>query len=645
MAAFVASLVVYLKTLSPTVGLVDSGELTTAAALLGNAHPPGFPLYLLALHAVIRLVPVGTIAWRANLGTAIFASLAAAAMSFAAGELLLARLERKDHLSTPVPARLAPALPTPEPVVFAAITLTAGLLLAFSQTLWAYSTAAEVYTLNTALLLTILGCVLLWRRCGRIGWLYLAAAIFGLALGVHHVTIGLSLLAIAFLVFRTAGWKFFASRQLAIAAAISIAALVAVYSYEPIAASRHPFLNWGDPESWRNVVNHVTARQYRQYMTTSRAGTQFAFATNLVASDFAPKWVPAVLLLALAGIAQSFRRDRTLFGFIGLLAVANLAWLSIYPIVNDQDAYLLPALIAVLLAAVIGATELVALVSTGRARSGIAAAFLILPIVALATGYPTHDRSRDFIAEDLFGNTVRAIGPHGVLLTDNYEIWSPATYFIGVEKRRQDLTVINTGLMNRGWYLDSLKERYPDLMAKVAPQFEAYRPLVSIWDTVPLSKWSQMPDTQRDFFARVNDLLVAIVEKAAESGPVYATREILKPDDSSILPMKSRLMQTFDFVPQGIVAQYVRRDAPHVLEPIRLVTRGLGDGTIHYDSRDPIATEILPIYKDAHAVRARYLVIQKNYAPAVAEYDKAIALDPDDSILQRERSIVLSYVP
>ncbi len=628
--AFVASLIVYLRTLSPTVGLVDSGELTTAAALLGNAHPPGFPLYLMALHVVMRLVPAGTIAWRANFGTAMFASFAAAAMTFAAGELLLAWRRRKGE--------------EPEIVPFAAISLSAGLLLAFSQTLWAYSNAAEVYTLNTALLLTILGCMLLWRRSGTIGWLYLAAAIFGLALGVHHVTIGLSLLAIAFLVVRTAGWKFFTSRQLAFAAAISIAALVAVYSYEPLTAVRHPFLNWGDPENWRNLVNQVTAKQYRQYMTSSKAGVQFAFAVNLVATDFAPKWFPALVLLALAGLVQTFRRDRNLFGFIVLLAAGNLSWLAIYPIVNDQDAYLLPTLIAFLFAAVIGAAELASLAKSGKGRSGIAAALLILPLIALATNYAARDRSRDYISEDLFNNLTGVIEPHGVLIADDYEIWSPANYFIGVEKRRQDLAIICPGLMNRGWYLDSLKQHYPQLMAKVAPQFDAYRPLVAVWDSVSLSKWSQMPDTQRIFFERVNNLLIAIVEKAAETGPVYATHEVLMAEDSSILPMKNRLMQEFDIVPQGVVAQYVRKDAPHLMRPLHLVTRGVGDGTITYDSDDVIATEILPIYKNAYAMRARYLAIQKDYAAAVAEYDKAIALDPDDSSLQRERNMVLSYV-
>src|SRR5690349_7173051 len=88
--------------------------------------------------------------------------------------------------------------------------LGAGLLMAFSRTLWSYATIAEVYTLNTLLILIVFFLMLRWRRLvthtilsahlqtGAVvtkhdGWLYTAAAVFGLALGDHHVTVGLTL--------------------------------------------------------------------------------------------------------------------------------------------------------------------------------------------------------------------------------------------------------------------------------------------------------------------------------------------------------------------------------------------------------------------------------------------------------------------
>jgi len=74
-------------------------------------------------------------------------------------------------------------------------------------------------------------------------WIYAAAFVFSLALGVHHVTVGLTLPAIAAVVYRTEGLKFFTSRRLLYAALISVGALVLVYSYLPWAASSWPVMS------------------------------------------------------------------------------------------------------------------------------------------------------------------------------------------------------------------------------------------------------------------------------------------------------------------------------------------------------------------------------------------------------------------
>src|SRR5207244_8213666 len=89
---------------------------------------------------------------------------------------------------------------------------------AFSRTLWSYATITEVYALNTLLILVVFFLMVGWRR--RIletqtakdeqvtihdSWLYAAAFIFGLAMGVHHVTVGLTLPAVAAVVYRTQG--------------------------------------------------------------------------------------------------------------------------------------------------------------------------------------------------------------------------------------------------------------------------------------------------------------------------------------------------------------------------------------------------------------------------------------------------------
>src|SRR5688572_33448599 len=67
---FLAALATYVATLYRTVPGGDSGELTLVAATLGVAHPPGYPLFTL-LGKLFSLIPLGTVAWRINLLSAV----------------------------------------------------------------------------------------------------------------------------------------------------------------------------------------------------------------------------------------------------------------------------------------------------------------------------------------------------------------------------------------------------------------------------------------------------------------------------------------------------------------------------------------------------------------------------------------------
>lgn len=67
-----------LLTLAPTVYTLDSAEFALGAKTLGIVHAPGYPLYLFMAHFFTYL-PVGDIAYRVNLFSAVCLSLTAAA--------------------------------------------------------------------------------------------------------------------------------------------------------------------------------------------------------------------------------------------------------------------------------------------------------------------------------------------------------------------------------------------------------------------------------------------------------------------------------------------------------------------------------------------------------------------------------------
>jgi hypothetical protein len=156
-----ANLALYVRTLAPFVLGGDSGEFQVLAYQLGIAHAPGYPVYL-ALAKLMTLLPIGDVAYRVNLFSAVMAAVTVA------GVYLATRLLAG--------ARLAAVL--------------GALALAVSYTFWTQATIAEVYTSATAFAALVLIGLLAWYRTGSRRALFLAGLCGGLSLGVHS-TVGL----------------------------------------------------------------------------------------------------------------------------------------------------------------------------------------------------------------------------------------------------------------------------------------------------------------------------------------------------------------------------------------------------------------------------------------------------------------------
>src|SRR5881275_872505 len=161
---FLATLLLYSWTLAPTVTLTDSGELIVVAQGLGVAHPPGFPLWVILAHLASR-VPLGNIAVRINFSSALFAALASAMLTLVVAELIITASYLPKTKERGARKKTKTADSALDPVLIFAPAVGAGLLMAFSRTLWSYATIAEVYTLNTLLILTVFFLMARWRRC------------------------------------------------------------------------------------------------------------------------------------------------------------------------------------------------------------------------------------------------------------------------------------------------------------------------------------------------------------------------------------------------------------------------------------------------------------------------------------------------
>jgi hypothetical protein len=653
---FLVALLLYSWTLAPTVTLTDSGELIVVAHGLGVAHPPGVPLWIILAH-LASLLPFGNVAVRINFSSALFAALACAMLTLAVAELMItasflaapkrgnkgAKESKKNEDSNI--ARLFVAAPA----------LGAGLLIAFSRTLWSYATITEVYALNALLITVIFFLMLRWRRCivagnvcigttmsaGQIGspntnhdtLLYAAALLFGLALGVHHVTVALTLPAVGIIVYRTQGARFFSSRRLAYAALISIGALVTVYAYLPFAASRSPVINWGDPRSLQEIWWHITGRQYQVYFSfkSEIMGKQFAEFCGMALREFGVAWLPLPIFLAFVGVVNAFKRDRAIFWFLLTIVIADLAYALSYEIAEDKDAYYLPTFISIAIAAGLGIRWLIQSAASkplplGKPSLVAATAVLLAWVIAVTANWPFNNRRHYFIAHDYVENLFKSIAPHGLLLTLDWQVASPMFYAQAIEQRRRDVKVVDINLLRRSWYFDYLKRTYPDLIERSREKIETFVENLKEWERDPGAFASSPALTQR-ISAAFLEMIQTIVTNESGVAPVYMTSDLLS-SDSVNGELTRWLTQKYQLVPQGLVFNLSADRGFHDSLDLHLQTRGLADGTLRFEKDDVVKIKVLPAYTRMLTNRGRYLELFNQHDRAATAFRQALALDP-----------------
>ncbi len=220
------SLGVLLKGVNPTVGFGDSGELITGAYTLGVSHAPGQPLYLMLAHLGAKL-PLGEIAFRVNLVSAIFAALS----------LLFLYLVLCDD--TPVILSWGAVL---------AVFLCKPFI---NQSIW-----SEVYTLFISFILGGIYLVKTGRRFKSTS--RLLGLLLGLGVVIHYMTVLLLPVLLVFLFVINKRKPRFKTILLGL---IMFSLSMLVFLYLPLRAANHPYLNWGSPFNLSGFFYHLMIKQ------------------------------------------------------------------------------------------------------------------------------------------------------------------------------------------------------------------------------------------------------------------------------------------------------------------------------------------------------------------------------------------------
>lgn len=433
--AFGAPFTIYLATVAPGVTFEDSGQLITAAAVLGVCHPSGYPILSLVGN-LFTLIPKGSVAWRVNLSSAIAASFAA---------LILYLICRRLFLTT---------RPSSKPA--AELTATAAAVaFGLSKGFWSQAVVTEAYTFNALASALTVYAGFKFLAASEVRWGYFAAFAAGLALGAHTSSVVVTAPLAGYIAWRT---RRLPSLKTA-CFTISLFLLgTAVYLYLPLRASQGPPLNWGDPRTLKLAYYHITRHAYGgprlerleffPYHLREFAGYVF--------KEFG---IPGTVagLVGFAAALYLRRRPWDLFAITlvitGPITVLTLVLLLQGHQIGEIHIWYIPFFMVAAPFVGLGMFAVAELVR-GRGLKTAAAGALGVAVVAsaFATNIRFNDNRHYYFAEDFGRNLLRTISYGGVNLM--FERASVGTfecaYLKMVEKRRPDHRFIDaTGTVFR----------------------------------------------------------------------------------------------------------------------------------------------------------------------------------------------------
>jgi hypothetical protein len=422
------ALAVYVRTLLPGMAFDDWGEMQTVPHVLGIPHPTGYPTYVLAAW-LFELLPLGAIAFRANLFSAVCIALALAT-------------------ATSIGIRLGV-----RPWIAAVAALATGAI----GTVWAAATVAEVNPLHLLLISLILDRSLAWAEHRRLRDLALGGLLVGLSFANHPLTILVAPYAVAYVLWK--GRSTLREHPRWLLAPVGTGALgLLAYLYLPIAASQDPPLVYNNPVTWDAFKFLVTGQQFQgQYDGLLSADGLPRLLQSLpqlwdvMANDAA---VPLVLLAAV-GLVVLLRRRTAEAVMLGLIGVTGAyAWANY---LHLEHYLLVPFLVSGVLAGVAldaAASWIGSVLPASRrpfAETGVAFAGAVLALVMVALNLGPQDRSDDHSAAT-FVDQVFAVLPQDAAILSFWGPSSPLWHATLVLGQRPDVLVVDdSNIVYEGW--------------------------------------------------------------------------------------------------------------------------------------------------------------------------------------------------
>lgn len=419
--AFFIPMLVYILTLCPSVYWRDSAEFVEVAFALGIPHPSGFPTYM-PLANLLTFLPMGPIAFKINLFSALMGATTSLILFYLIIEIIVVSGGERDARTH-------------------FIAFTSAIAFAFSFSFWESGVTAEVYSALGAASAGILFFAIRWKEMRDRRYLMAGGFLLGLASGIHS-TVALFLPALLFFVIINLRGKEKAGdiKDLVMATFFFFLGF-SVFIYLPIRSAANPKMDWGDPETLKQFLIHITDRKDSEYHFIVSRGS---FWSNLVIflkitiKELTPLWP----ISAIIGLIVMVRRNLKTAIFLLLFFLGHVSFFIWY---WDSGTIYVASFIVVMALGGVGLHFLLRLsekIEIPNLRPGRVGAVLLLAFVAysLLMDYRTLDKSSYYQAETLSLSDYTRFAPDSMVLTSLY--WPFFYYFQDVMKLREDITII-----------------------------------------------------------------------------------------------------------------------------------------------------------------------------------------------------------
>lgn len=388
----------------------DSPALQAMVPNLGISHPTGYPTYMMLSH-LFTYVPVGEVAYRVNLASAVF-GVVAVILVYLVGLALSGN-------------SLAAAA--------GAVAFGVG------PTFWVQAIIAEVYTLNAAFVALVILALFVWRERRRDAYLLVCALLVGLSL-TNHLTSGLLIPAGLLFVFLTDRKKL-ADRSLWLRGVGLFLLGLLPYVYLPVRSSVRLPENTADVSTLGGFASVVSGGPFKGWM--------FSFGPAELPGRFLMylghcfQQFPFPLLLASSvGAAFMLRRDVAGSTLLGIVFLGSLIYALEYA-VSDVYVFFVPTylVIGIWLSVGIEAISRIAkdrlagALPNGTEITATGVLALVLALLGAAGTYEEVDRSRDHLGHRMIRAVSREVEPDATVVHRR----SPLLYMQMVQNRREDI--------------------------------------------------------------------------------------------------------------------------------------------------------------------------------------------------------------